>query len=88
MKPGNHRACRTCSHFDPSAAAPLNLKTLSGNCHRFPPQVHLVPVSPTQLGVQSNFPPVTAEMWCSEWEGGIKIDTGSPLRVLENKPAT
>ena len=86
MKQG-HKVCRTCSHFFPAANAPMNLKQLTGNCHRFPPQVALVPMGPGQIGVQSNFPPVTAEMWCGEWSGDIEMPAGfRPLAELAGAP--
>ena len=65
----------------------MNLKQLSGNCHRFPPQVALVPVGPGQIGVQSNFPPVHAEMSCGEWSGDLELPAGfKPLEILAEAP--
>lgn len=90
----DHRTCRTCTFFDIQKGAAMNLKNLAGNCHRYPPQVQIVPLGPgpqpgtMQMGVQSNFPPVQAEMWCGEHDDGLpKVVPGfRPLAEVPSSP--
>jgi hypothetical protein len=64
--------CVNCKWYEPNLQAPLNTKIRSGWCHRFPPMPAVIPVGPGQLGVQSNFPPVTDRMWCGEFSGDLQ----------------
>ena len=91
MSAQSHKTCRTCSFFDLPKGAAMNLKSLSGNCHRLPPGVHLIPAGhgpqpgTMQMAVQSSFPPVQADMWCGEHDDGLpKVVPG--FKLLPDAP--